>query len=172
MINPYDCTHDRTVVRWRTRSNGVEACVMQCLCCGRELRTLSKTDPERVGNPQRVPFDEELRERINEAWKQHASGLIETRRQEYEDRRAIENAQWWEQYTAYLKTPEWRERRRLVLERDNYLCQACRNRKAVQAHHTTYQHLGYEPLWELVAICVPCHEALHQRDREKRDRAA
>jgi 5-methylcytosine-specific restriction endonuclease McrA len=110
-----------------------------------------------------VPFDEELRERVQAEWRKHA----EARYQESQAKRAQENDQWWADYDAYRQTPEWRERRRLVLERDNYVCQACRQRRATQAHHLTYKHLKREPLFDLVAVCKPCHDALHNRDQEQ-----
>ena len=32
---------------------------------------------------------------------------------------------------------------------------------ATQAHHLTYEHMGDEFLWELKAVCRPCHERWH-----------
>jgi hypothetical protein len=75
---------------------------------------------------------------------------------------------WWKAYKAYLETPKWREKSMLVLERENYLCQACRKRRATQAHHLTYEFLGHEPLFQLVAVCKPCHEHLHKIRNAKR----
>lgn len=68
-------------------------------------------------------------------------------------------------YDEYLSTPEWDARRRKVLERDGYLCQACRVNRATQAHHLTYDRVGHEPLFDLIAICTECHAALHNAER-------
>lgn len=50
-----------------------------------------------------------------------------------------------------------------MLTRDNYLCQGCRVRRATQVHHLTYDHVGNEFLFELVAICETCHTRLHDK---------
>jgi hypothetical protein len=41
----------------------------------------------------------------------------------------------------------------------------CRGR-ASQVHHLTYKHLRNEPLFELISVCVPCHDAITAMDRE------
>jgi 5-methylcytosine-specific restriction endonuclease McrA len=72
-----------------------------------------------------------------------------------------EDADWWARYDAYLASPEWQARRRLVLKRANGMCEGCGLRPAAQVHHLTYQHVGAEFLWELRAVCLECHQALH-----------
>jgi 5-methylcytosine-specific restriction endonuclease McrA len=49
----------------------------------------------------------------------------------------------------------------LVLQRANGHCEGCGQRKAVQVHHLTYEHVGQEFLWELRAVCSECHDRLH-----------
>lgn len=75
---------------------------------------------------------------------------------------------------AYLDSPEWAERRRLVLDRDEHRCQArlegCLGR-ASQVHHLTYAHCQLEPLFDLVAVCRLCHVTLTRMDRERRSAA-
>jgi len=71
-----------------------------------------------------------------------------------------------QQYYAYLETPKWREKRQAVLRRANHVCEGCGLARATQAHHLTYEHIFDEFLWELRAVCKPCH------DRAHRDRAA
>lgn len=80
------------------------------------------------------------------------------------------NAAWWANYNAYLRTDKWRAKADAVLRRANRTCEACGVRAATQVHHTTYDHVGDEPLWELRAVCRPCHEAITKRDREARGR--
>lgn len=62
----------------------------------------------------------------------------------------------------YLQSPEWKEKRLLVLQRDNWICQACRIAKATDVHHLTYDHIRNEPLFELVAVCRRCHTAIEE----------
>lgn len=78
------------------------------------------------------------------------------------------NDGWWSRYTAYLSTPQWSAKREAALERDHYLCQACRRREATQVHHTTYKHVGNEPLFELVSLCEVCHDEITAMDRKRR----
>ena len=38
-----------------------------------------------------------------------------------------------------------------------------------QCHHLTYENVGEEFLFELVALCSDCHERLHQKRRERQE---
>lgn len=75
--------------------------------------------------------------------------------------RDAEREQWWDEYDAYLATPEWHHKREKVLHRDRYLCQGCLERQAVHVHHLTYDRLFNELLCDLVSLCVPCHQLCH-----------
>lgn len=66
-----------------------------------------------------------------------------------------------EENSDYYASPKWRDKRRLVLARDHYKCQACLKAQAWDVHHLTYDHFGDEFLWELASICRECHERLH-----------
>jgi hypothetical protein len=74
-------------------------------------------------------------------------------------------------YKDYLWTPEWRRTRRAALHRADYRCRRCQKRNAVHVHHLVYDHIGHEWLDELVALCEPCHRALHEeRDQHRQAR--
>ena len=75
--------------------------------------------------------------------------------------RAERDREWRVWYDRYLESPAWAERRRLVLERAGGKCEGCRKRLATQVHHLTYEHVGNELLFELVAVCRDCHERIH-----------
>src|SRR5687768_778426 len=79
----------------------------------------------------------------------------------YYKRGSSERFQEW--YKKYLASDDWKIKREAVLQRAGGFCEGCRSRMATQVHHLTYQHVGYEYLWELVAICRPCHDRLHKR---------
>ena len=53
-----------------------------------------------------------------------------------------------------------------VMLRDKNICQACLTRQATDVHHLTYKHIYNEPLFDLVAICRPCHEKLHELEND------
>lgn len=63
-------------------------------------------------------------------------------------------------YHAYLKSEEWRQKRDLVIARSAKRCECCGQRDAWQVHHLSYRYKYFEPLWDLRAVCDPCHEAM------------
>lgn len=74
---------------------------------------------------------------------------------------------FWLDYDRYLKTPQWRNKRQVVLHRARYKCRHCKKRRATQAHHLTYVRVGKERLSDLQAVCYPCHKHLLHRDKER-----
>lgn len=66
---------------------------------------------------------------------------------------------------VYLQSPEWKLKRKLVLERDNYICQACRVNGATDVHHITYGMIGNEPLFNLISVCRNCHNAITEMQK-------
>ena len=66
-------------------------------------------------------------------------------------------------YSELLKRPEWNEKRKRILKRDNYTCQLCNtSHDEMHVHHLWYEdHLP--PPWEyeddaLLTLCSQCHE--------------
>ena len=66
-------------------------------------------------------------------------------------------------YQEYLQTPEWWARRGAVMMRDDWRCQMCGG-VARDVHHLTYAHVRREWMSDLVALCRPCHEKVHEDD--------
>lgn len=87
----------------------------------------------------------------------------------------MNDQQWFALHDEYLATPNWRARRDAVLLRD-YLRGGCQARlatctvRAEEVHHLTYRHWRNEPLFELIAVCRPCHQELTRMDRQNRNR--
>jgi 5-methylcytosine-specific restriction endonuclease McrA len=88
-----------------------------------------------------------------------ANRVVEQLRQ----RRAKSRAEWRSLYRQYLATPHWQARRQHVMQRCNGICEGCRERSAREVHHLTYQHVGEELLFELVALCDDCHDRVHRK---------
>jgi hypothetical protein len=61
---------------------------------------------------------------------------------------------------AYMASREWALKREAVRERSGNRCERCVAAPQKAVHHMTYEHLGDEPLDELLAVCNPCHEWL------------
>lgn len=93
------------------------------------------------------------------------------KQQLFEQQQQADRQAWWQGYTAYLNSPEWQRKRTKVLQRDNYLCQACLIRPANEVHHRSYEFVdftGKEPCFDLISICSECHHRLHEiRNRRK-----
>jgi hypothetical protein len=87
---------------------------------------------------------------------------IKKRAAELDEHISRKRGMWQQWYAEYLQTNEWKERRRLVLERADGICEGCRQEPATEVHHTSYVHVGNEFLWELVAICRWCHARYHE----------
>lgn len=89
------------------------------------------------------------------------------------DRKAAKKkTDWMAQYSRYLISPEWRQKRELVLRRDNYLCQCCLSAIATQVHHKSYEFVdlaGNEPAFDLAAVCTPCHEQIETMKKQRRN---
>ena len=63
--------------------------------------------------------------------------------------------------SLYLKSKEWKEKRKKVLQRDNYRCKKCGSKTNLHIHHISYKNIGKEPLDDLVTLCDNCHKKLH-----------
>lgn len=167
----WDCRHPQTEIRWRIRRNGVGCWSVQCLHCGRELRQVAKNSPQARSIAERIPFDEDLADQIQEDFKRESEQRMTEWREEQEAQkhaRQKDADSWRERYENYLKTPQWRKRRDLVMQRANGMCEGCGQRRATQVHHKTYEHLENELLFELVAVCFQCHCILHPHMQEIR----
>lgn len=150
------CTHDSIIVR-KQNSAGHWMYTYQCRKCG-------EIDRDRIPSGgvwlpksaiatdlEEVPvFDDTLRQRLVA---QAAEAMRAARESERE--------QWWDEYDAYINSPDWHEKREKVLRRDRYLCQGCLERQAINVHHLTYARLFNELLCDLVSLCIPCHQLCH-----------
>jgi len=66
----------------------------------------------------------------------------------------------WE-YIEYLKSQDWRDRRKELMSEANWECNQC-GEKATQLHHISYENLGEEELdYDVIALCTDCHNEIH-----------
>lgn len=82
-------------------------------------------------------------------------------------RKWLPRDQWEREHAEYLQSPEWQERRVKVLDRSGGVCEACGVAKATTVHHVTYRRWKNEPLFDLRAVCTPCHELIHGKQQEE-----
>jgi hypothetical protein len=130
---------------------------LQCPDCGhsRALKLADHPDCDSLPEFSETLCDE-ISERQSAAW-----------REKHDQEQARKSREWWERYEAYLASPAWRRRRAKVMRRAGGICEACLEAEAVQVHHTTYKHVQNEPLWELRAVCLACHEQITALDRKE-----
>lgn len=150
----FSCDHPNEAYRTKTASNGTVHYRRQCLRCGHGT-VIKKADlTGKAFTWDLTPFDDDLQ---NEWWRRRSEAIQDV----YERLRGEHSRQWWADYNAYLATPAWRERRQKVLDRAAGLCEGCRANRADVVHHLTYERVGREMLFDLVAVCQPCHEQIH-----------
>ena len=73
-------------------------------------------------------------------------------------------------YGELLLRPEWKQKREVILHRDNHTCQFCGSRENLQVHHRQYHYIErlcvFKMPWEypsecLITICQQCHNRGH-----------
>lgn len=68
-------------------------------------------------------------------------------------------------YAEYLKSPQWRKKRRKALELHGSKCGVCGSTERLEVHHLHYRTLFREsPRDDLRVLCHDCH-ALHHEDK-------
>lgn len=148
------CEHPHVELRYKEQSDGKRQYREQCTTCGGTVRHVKKASirPDRFAAIP--PVDDELQSAWWRSRSDEFTRRVEAQRQEEQDR-------WWRWYNTYLKSPEWQQRRYLVLQRANGVCEGCEDAPATQVHHLNYRHVGDELLFDLVAICTACHQKAH-----------
>lgn len=150
-----DCKHKIVDTRILRQCNQVK---LQCLDCGQAVGNPiahNKLKPETLVGI--VDFDEDLRESGRKK-------MADERHSDFLDRQAqigrkIQVMRM--DHAEYLSTPEWKMKRQMVIEREGNLCQGCRKSQIHDIHHASYETHGDELLFQLVGLCRPCHERIH-----------
>jgi len=125
-----------------------------CDDCGRLVGGALKHSSAKADTPH---LSQEEATRYEREWRERAIRSCHERVSEEERRKNL----WRAEHEAYLQTQEWADKRQLVLRRANGICEGCGKAPAVQVHHLTYQNWRNEFLWELRAVCRPCHLSVH-----------
>jgi 5-methylcytosine-specific restriction endonuclease McrA len=76
------------------------------------------------------------------------------------------------EYAEYIKSKRWRAvRDRYWASRLPKACYICGvdGGTGMDLHHRTYKNLGNERLMDLVPLCRPCHQDVHDLHRSKGD---
>ena len=149
------CAHPQTELRVRRIQDGRSQLAMQCLACGRRDGEFVSRKALQGRKITDLPhWDTELEEHTDH-------GADQRRKHAWDEVKTAQIAEWKKEYDAYLLSDGWDAKRRMVFERCGGICEGCRKRDATQVHHLHYDHLFDEFLFELVAVCKPCHIRLH-----------
>ncbi len=150
------CEHPRHQPRRRKLTNGTTAFYSQCLDCGRAVGGALKKTFAVLDSP---PWDEALERKHDELRKRFSDAYTSA----IEAERASQSQEFWDLYHRHVRmdNPKWVELRRRVIARCGNVCEGCGNYRVAHVHHTTYDHLGDELLFELRGVCVGCHRKLH-----------
>lgn len=143
----------------------------QCQNCG-DLRPNSLGGFTKEQREKLPLVDQSKREQRQNRWGEMVKSFWDKVSSKRVQQQALSKEQWMHQYNAYLNSPAWKAKRLDILKRDNYLCQCCLNAYATQVHHKSYQFVdlkGNEPAFDLVAICVPCHEKIEAMKKLQRN---
>lgn len=156
-----DCTCEHKELRKLVTANNSIQYKWQCVMCGATGQAIAaaKLTHEQMQNAP--PVDRELRETYQRQKFERAG-------QQYRESQAEKQREWWARYNEYMNSPQWKAKRYKALVRDNWLCQSCMEKPATQVHHTSYVHLGDEPLFELQSVCDDCHRLITEIDRGRR----
>lgn len=70
-------------------------------------------------------------------------------------------------YDDYIQSIRWRKKADKCKKKAGHKCQLCSYEGNLQAHHNTYDRLGFELLSDLVCLCGYCHQAFHNWRKKK-----
>jgi hypothetical protein len=160
IIAKYACDHAKKERRNKPDRNGRAMTVTQCLRCGDRVgpfisaKSLSQTEIAAL------PLFDAALERDYDARK------FAEITANWDAEKKKEDAKWWARYEAHLRSSKWKALSRKVILRAQGVCEGCRSRPATQAHHLTYQRMGDEMLFDLVAVCDPCHSKIHPKEED------
>lgn len=67
-----------------------------------------------------------------------------------------------QQYSEYLHSLVWRNKRRAALKAAGWRCEKCRSSNDLEVHHLNYARLGDERPQDLRVLCAKCHDETHK----------
>jgi len=148
------CSHDATEIVRQPDSLGRDQYYERCTSCG--LRLSSAISHSKVSA---------VSDRTADEMEALARAYVQSRREQLDKiaRDAAERCQPANRktYDDYLRSPEWKRRAAKIMERAKGVCEGCLTKEATEVHHLTYEHIGAEFAFELVALCSHCHDRYH-----------
>lgn len=67
-------------------------------------------------------------------------------------------------YNEYINSAKWFGFRRSLIKIRGHKCEKCGDTpKVIHAHHLTYENFKHEKPEDILLVCVPCHEIIHNK---------
>lgn len=153
----FACKHEHKTVRKKLAADGAISIWQQCDRCGHKvgiaIRKATLTSAQILALPS---WDTQLESHFYAEKKEHFDETYAAEKKRHTEA-------WRRAYEQYLQSPEWKRKSKLVMLRAQGICEGCREAEAMNAHHLSYDDVGNEFLFQLVALCRKCHEKLHGR---------
>lgn len=153
-----NCANHNPVFVKKIKSNGFWMVKKQCLNCGDSSGQFKNSICEDINS---------LPEYNEYLWDEYHAILWDQRKKYMDAQAKRRRDHFFYEHNIYLNSEEWKAKRQMVLQRDNYMCQACLDSRATQVHHLTYKHWQKEPLFELISVCEKCHNSITEDDRQR-----
>ena len=148
------CEHE-LVPRLKEYPSGLRA-KRQCIKCGQGVGS----NVSMAGVIEL--WDEELEQKVIAEYQVEERKYKSENDAFYRWQRGEKSREWWSCYNSYLRSSVWQAKRELVLQRCCGICESCGQSDVEQVHHLKYPvTFGLEPLWDLAAVCKPCHKIIH-----------
>jgi 5-methylcytosine-specific restriction endonuclease McrA len=158
-----DCRHAKTELRVKITASGGPMCKLQCFDCGAPIGSAVSKQPD-------LPKWDMDRHVAYLEVRKTARAAIQSKfiklQAEADAVLSEKSEDWRAEYEAYRRTAKWQTKRSKVMRRANGLCEGCLEAPATVVHHTTYANIGDELLFQLVALCHPCHARAHPEHHE------
>jgi 5-methylcytosine-specific restriction endonuclease McrA len=158
-----DCRHAKTELRVKITASGGPMCKLQCFDCGAPIGNAVSKQPD-------LPKWDIDRHVAYLEGRKTARADIQLKFIKLQVVAVAELSakakDWKAEYEAYRRTALWQAKRSKVMRRANGLCEGCLEAQATVVHHTTYANIGDELLFQLVALCHPCHAKAHPEHNE------
>lgn len=151
----FACKHTHKIVRKKLAADGAISIGHQCVRCGNKVGIAIKKASMMPAQVAALPvWDTQLESGFYAQKKKRFDEVFASETKRYADI-------WQTAYAVYLKSPQWKRKRQLVMTRAQDICEGCREVKADDVHHFSYDTAGDEFLFQLAALCRKCHERWH-----------
>ncbi|MEE9364856.1 MAG: hypothetical protein V3U92_19825 [Cellulophaga sp.] len=154
------CKDIHEIITIDHKPSGHIALYYQCTSCGSSPNRNKPLSTKKYGEDIRTEFSNSRFSEFKENKERERQELAELK-SEYRKRNSKQY-----KYYEYLTSNKWKELREKVKERDEFLCQECKTKKAEEVHHLTYENVFDEKLSDLISVCSDCHKELHKTEQK------